>query len=856
MALGLWGCAAEKKNLFSKTYHNTTAHYNAYFIAEEDLEKVKQAVEDSYDRDFNKILKIFPDIDSATVQSQKDNLEDCIIKASLAIQRHPNSRWVDHSYVLVGKARFYLAEFSDAIETFKYVNTKGKSDDARHDALVSLMRTFIHNNEHNNAIAVFDFLKKEELNDDNLRQMYLTLAYLFQLRNDYNNAAKMLAEAIPLSKKKDHIARQHFILAQIYQEKGRDTLSYEHYRSCVKKNPDYEMSFYAKLYMAQVSPTTGSNVKRIRRYFKKLLRDEKNIEYRDKIYYEMAGFELKQDDYDLAVDHLKSSVRESTQNMRQKAYSYLKLGELYYEHFKNYELAKDYYDSTVSVLPKEDERYEQIAERHQILVEFVEQIVTIRVQDSLLNLATMNPEALSQLLDEEVARKKRTLDDEAQAQRKAERKAAGGGANMMQNPFDQDGGNFGEQEEGGTWYFYNNAATSSGRSEFARKWGKRTLEDNWRRSRRESSAEFAVADNPDSLDEEMVSADRKKGEPDAPEFDFEAEREALMNTIPFDEEAKTLALGKIELAYYNLGNIYNFKLLEKENSIESFKILISRFPKTEHYPEALYQLYLIYTALDDKDSAQFYANELQRLFPDSLYAKLIENPNYLADLDATGERLKRLYKIAYDFYDVGNLNESLMLVERAIQEYPDNDFSDNLELLKILIIGKMEGIYKYQFLLQEFIKDNEESELLEHATALLETSRKYQEKEEKQKGIKFIKEFDHEHYFVAVFNNRNNIAAKVSEKINDFSEKKFPQKELKTGSLILNDNQSLVMVNAFINKKEAQEYLKALNGNDNPLLSFESVNFDTFVISRENFQVLFQTKELSAYLDFYKENYL
>ena len=38
-------CASHKKNVFSKVYHNTTAHYNTYFIAREEMIQVENANE-------------------------------------------------------------------------------------------------------------------------------------------------------------------------------------------------------------------------------------------------------------------------------------------------------------------------------------------------------------------------------------------------------------------------------------------------------------------------------------------------------------------------------------------------------------------------------------------------------------------------------------------------------------------------------------------------------------------------------------------------------------------------------------------------------------------------------------------
>ena len=124
LAIILLGCSPQNNGLVSKIYNNTTAHYNAYFIAKTKLAEVEEAIDKSNQNNFNVILNIFSTIDSSTVKSQHAELEDVIKKASIAIQRHPNSKWVDDCFILIGKARYYLADFANAIATFKYVNTK------------------------------------------------------------------------------------------------------------------------------------------------------------------------------------------------------------------------------------------------------------------------------------------------------------------------------------------------------------------------------------------------------------------------------------------------------------------------------------------------------------------------------------------------------------------------------------------------------------------------------------------------------------------------------------------------------------------------------------------------------------
>ncbi|MEO1253767.1 MAG: hypothetical protein AAFY41_02605 [Bacteroidota bacterium] len=326
--LVFWACSPYKNNPLSSSFHDLTAHYNAYFIANERMNEIEQSIFESQDWNYNKVLPIYPQFDSVKSASLKTEIEDCIQKASLAIQRHPGSKWEDDSYTLVGKARHYAMEFPDAIETFKYVNTHSKNDDARHQALAELIRSFTEFNEFKNAIAVTDYLAKENLSRSNQRKMHLNTAYLHQKRGDQSKMVGSLVKAEELLTASDK-ARINFIIGQTYHELDFESEAFRYYKNVLKNGPSYELEFYAKLYMAQVTELSDDgDLKKIQKYFRGLLKDPKNKDYRDKIYYELAGFELKNGNIEQAINNYKQSVKFSTSNQRQKAYSYLSLGEI------------------------------------------------------------------------------------------------------------------------------------------------------------------------------------------------------------------------------------------------------------------------------------------------------------------------------------------------------------------------------------------------------------------------------------------------------------------------------------------------------------------------------------------------
>ena len=53
----LTGCSPESGNPLARNYHNTTARYNAYFIAKERMKEVEGIIWKNNVDDFNKILK-------------------------------------------------------------------------------------------------------------------------------------------------------------------------------------------------------------------------------------------------------------------------------------------------------------------------------------------------------------------------------------------------------------------------------------------------------------------------------------------------------------------------------------------------------------------------------------------------------------------------------------------------------------------------------------------------------------------------------------------------------------------------------------------------------------------------------
>ena len=832
------GCSVEQNNVTSNVYHNLTAHFNGYYYALEKTHEVEAVILKSLDDDHNQVLRLFPKLDTTLAKSYEKDTEEIIKMASISIQRHPNSKWVDDNYIQVGLARLYGCDFQNATQTFKYVNTKSSNKDVRHVALIHLARTFTENTEFDKAEEAFRFLEKEELNKTNRKNFYLEKAYHYQVRDDYDNMVRNLTLADSLLVRSDRKGRIYFIVGQVYQKLGFGSEAYNYYRKCLSTNPEYEIDFYARLNMAQVARLDDSqDIKIVRKQFVKMLADVKNQEFQDKIYFEFGEFERKQSHLNEALDNYKLSAHAG-KNKRIQGNAFLRIGEINFDSLKKYSQAKAYYDSAISALPKEFENYGNIKKRQEVLGEFVTYTETIQLQDSLLYLSTLDSISVRNKLDSAIAFKAKKMEA---GKKKKKRNGSSVSTSNQNNPFFQT-----ETTTTSDWYFGNPSAVALGESEFHRIWGNIELADNWRRSNKSASV-TEVTDQTTTSENNVAAANTSEKSESVDEV------AKIFQLLPKTDEQKKEALTKIEEAYFKLGDLYFLKLNERENAFTSYEKLLERFPDTAYGAEVLYKLYLISREKND-GKAEGFVNQLKTRFPNSTFTRVLVNPDYLKETSVAAEKQKLIYKQAYASYQANNLREAQEKITQALS-LGETGFTSQLELLKILITGKTEDITKYQFELSEFLKKYPEGSLKPYAENLLAASKGFQEKVERAKGIRFSNVSSDPHRFVLVYKNTNKISDKISEALEVFNRSSFREKKLNTTNLVFHDDYVLTIVTDFPDRISAVDYFDKFTIQAGGNKTFASHKFDTFVITKTNFDLFYRTKALDEYLTFFDRNY-
>ncbi len=841
------GCAPEKP--FGRFYGNLNARFNGYFLARQKMAELEAKIDATHINDYNSILNILPPLDTTALKSLQPDLEEIIKRASFPIARHPKSKWVDDCYVLIGKARYYQGQAVEAIKTFRYVQATSNDRHARHEALVWLMRTYLQQKDYQAAMSVSELFRKERMNEDNGRELLLTRAALAHTQNDFPGMIQNLEQALPFTKKKDQEAHIRFILGQVYQATGQEAKSYEQFALVLKKNPPYELGFYANLGLAQVTELNDATDKEeVEKFLYNLAKDGKNLEYLDKIYYDLAKLQVRQNLYPDALSFLQKSTAASTTNRHQKAYSYLLAAQIYYEHLQQYKLAQSYYDSTLQLLPPTALDYEQLDDRRTVLTAFVEQLDIIRTEDSLQVLATLSPAERTQRVNAQLAQEQEA--EAALALAQAQTLTRNNAVSPLGGP---------PAGPGRSWYFDNPVAMASARNDFLRTWGDRPLQDNWRR-RAALSGTGAVLAGPvvrTEIDSVAILAAQNQ------------KREAYLAAIPSSPSQIKASLNRLEEALFTLGNIYQQRLHEPKEAVATFQRLLQRFPETSHAPEVYYSLYVLAQSQQQANEAATYAAILKDKFPNSKYSRLLDQPDFLRTYSAETAAAHALYGAAYVLYEDEKYPSADSVLSLLSEKYPGNDLPDQVSFLRALLVGRTQPPDLFKQALQTFLQTYPESDLRPKAEQYLAVHQRFESGELAMAPVDsaaleepimslptYILDLDSAHAFVVVHPASDSLALKnLGDAFAQYNTRFFAKRGLLTTVVALNDSTALVAVSNFTDAKAAQQYSKLQTTRSAPMAALKGPKFVIFAISEYNLKLLLHLKDLPQYLAFFEKNY-
>ena len=725
----LVGCGSTKDNTAqSRFYQSFVTRFNVYHNGNEAYKEGVQAQEKGHKDNYMEVIPLYVVSSPTTRKMGSGNFDKAVEKAQKASKLHSikakpkrkagtlsekDKQWyakkeynpfMHNVWLLMAKAQFQKGEFLEAATTYAYI-ARLFSDKPRVVAECRMRMAQCYSELDWNYAAenLFTQTKRDSI-PYQLADEYEALYASYLLQHErFEEALPHLEKAV---KRRAHRtqkqkAREYYLLGQVYASQGQDAQAYRAFKKAIAQNPPYELEFNAHIRQTEVVPP--SKAPGMIKTLTRMAKNPNNKDYLDQVYYAIGNIWLAQQDTLKAISNYEKGAEESTRNGVEKGILLLHLGNIYWERAK-YSDAQRCYSEAVGLIDKDSKDYPQLNKRSSILDELVEHTEAIELQDSLQHLATLPEEEIYAVIDkiiEEVKKKeeeeKKKAEQEARNARREEA-LSNARANLPQmNTPQMTGGD-------NSWYFYNTQLVAQGKKDFQQKWGRRKLEDNWRRSNKSVLADTAFEEVNYNDDNELPAdslASDSTGVAAADSIVTDIhDRMYYYQQIPFSDEQKVESDDILKEALFNAGIIYKDKLEDFGLAEKTLKRLVEQYPDYSGMDLVYYNLYLMYSRWKKPELAALYKNKLIEEFPYSDYTVVVSDPDYADNALYGKHREDSLYAATYSAYNDGRysqvyLNDSLsaskyalgahrpkFMFLHAMSSLQEGDTSDFLDRLK------------------------------------------------------------------------------------------------------------------------------------------------------------------------------
>ena len=677
-----YACSSNKDTAASRAMQNLTSRYNYIYNANVILDQHQEELAESYADNYDEVLPIYINPEAYDIYNDQPNgsmpdMEEIIKKARVLLLEKSYGNYQDEAYLLLGKANFYKGNYFNAEEYFDYTaKTYPNNTKSRVQALDWKARSLMQLGKYSEAAKVLDTLSIEISGLKKYKAEPLaTIAQIYIHQRMTADAIEVLKQAIQAHPSKPQRIRWNYILAQLYEQQENYNEALRYYHKVEKSNAPFEMYFNANLNRIKLNAFLSGVKINKQQQLLAMLKDDKNEDYHDQIYYQVAESYARDENYTEADKYYKLSLRNSTKNLYQKGLSYLRIADLNFKHFHDYLNAKLYYDSTVNTLPKTYPGYELIVKKNQNLEYLTDRYELISIQDTLQSLAKL-PET------ERLAKLRLLLNPVLRPEKTTATPAAVN--NIPVNPFPTGNDTRQKPPVSSNFYFANKTAISTGFNDFKKKWGNRKLELNWRQSVKSSAQEtnqditknYATNNatvNPDQIGQALPDSTSKM--------------KALLADIPTTPELLAKSDQKIMEAYYEIANFYLQELNSPKEAAEVYEILLQRFPNNDRLASINYGLFLANKVLDPA-KAEIYKQKVLRDFASSSYAKTILDPSFSLKQSEIEVQINKQYNDLFELYEKKDFASVIGKVDEVLQANPDNYLAPQFAYLKAIAIGR------------------------------------------------------------------------------------------------------------------------------------------------------------------------
>lgn len=908
----LWSCSTKKNTKASRFYHAFNSRYNIYYNGKVSFDEALKSMQTGYKESYSEMIHMYPI--SAQPKDKKETggpFDRAIEKGNKAIKLHsikakpakkpgwrndPKQRafqeqeeynpFLKKCWLLIGQGQFYNADFLQASATFSYIVRHYSQDEEMvAEARLWQARCYSELDWFYEAEDILSKLNTNGIPRKNLKQYAAVYADYLVKSKQYDDAIPYFKTAIKAEKSKLQRSRMKYLLGQIYAEQDQGGLAYKMFNEVARANPPYELEFAARIRQTEVF--SGANYQKVVKMLERMAKSDKNKDYLDQVYYALGNVYLNREDTVNAIKNYELGIEKSTQNGLEKAICQIKLGDIYFTQ-RDYVKAQPCFSGALSGIQKEYKDFKRVSKLSAVLDELVVHVEAVHLQDSLQTLAKM-PEAERLAVIDKIIEQVKKEEEEAKALAEkeaylADQAAKGTG---IDRPGTETGGIVLPTTSGGaSFYFYNPSAVSQGKAQFQRKWGRRPLEDNWRRRKKEMSTfnEQPLDEGEDTEvaesaavgpDGQPLPADSLEAGLDPVAADDPKSREYYIQQLPFTQEEVDASNIIIEDGLYNMAMIYKDKLEDLPLSIEAFAELERRFPDNSHRLESYYQVYLMALRTGNTALAAEYKTKMTNAFPDADYTIAISDPNYEYNIRMMDSVQDSIYQKTYDSYLASDTSAVRRNYEEVSAKYPLATLMPKfmfLDALTYVQAGDAEG---FKAALKALVEKYPTADVTELAGEMLKgILRGRTLMQGSVKGMAWNLRFglgedgslsaaDSARTFTAEPNtsyrmllmyptgsvDKNQLLFAVAAyNFANFMVKEFDLTFEETGPM------SMLNISGFNGINEILQYYKMIYGKDGYAQALDR-NVAILPISEDNYETLLRGKTLEEYINFFEENF-
>jgi tetratricopeptide (TPR) repeat protein len=798
--------------------------------------------------------------------------------------------FLHNAWMLMAKSQFQNGDFLEASSSFSYISRLYETQsEIAVPAKIWKARCYSELGWFYEAEDILSKLNNNQLPKKQTDWFSTVYADYLVKQKQYAEAIPYLKIAVKSEKNKYQRNREKYLLGQIYASTGQKDLAYKTFGDVSSSSVPYILQLSSAIRQTEVYP--GGDIKKMSKKLGKMTKSSKNKDYLDQIYYALGNIYMTVPDTTKAIESYESGVEKSTQGGIAKAMNQIQLGDIYF-NLRKYVKAQPNYSEALSQLKKEDEAYPRVSKRSEVLDALVTHVEAVELQDSLLRLSRMTEKErlvvvdkiIADLIKKEKEEKEKAEKEEYQSRQEnlqAERQTAMNAKRPQQPIMPQ-----GSASQEGSFYFYNKQAVALGKTAFQQKWGRRKLEDNWRRQNKanplsDMAGDESLADETnlsDTLAAESL-VDSVKSIADAGDKQLSQDPkypQYYLQQIPVTEEDIEASNLIVADGLFNMGVIYKDMLEDYSLALETFDSLNIRYPENENKLEAYYHTYLIYWKQDDMAMANFYKSRIRSEFPESDLALAMADPDYEYNQKMMNVRQDSLYQKIYNDYLDGKPLTIRETYREVSTKYNQSKLMPKFMFLNALSFVQTHEADTFKILLKELIEKYPTEDVSVLAGEIMKGF---------QKGL-FLGSGDNSLAKSGLFNMRFGTAGDIvadstlvfSGDINTPHKLLliYPKGSLNENMLLftvasfnfgnfmvndfglqkteINEEAGMLEISGFNNLSEVMQYYKMINQPSGYAQDLEQTVV-TLPISLENYTTLMKGKSLNDYMLFFEKHF-